>query len=637
MFEKLEEYIKEYNLRHRDEGGCIMLKRYSAEHIEPLTDDEEPALPREKKLKLQKRKIEESLTVAICTPLMARIHQGIPQAGELMYVDSTASIDRYNLSMFLLSTGHVGGGLPLGVMICSDESTSTVQECLLQYKAIIPKAAFYNQTSEGPKVIMTDDSEAQRQALTATWPKSVNLLCVFHVLQSFWTWLHESKNNIRKEHRQPLMGKMKELVYAETEQVLNTKYQELTSDKVVISYPKFLQHVKNYWLRRQKWAICLRKDLMIRRNNTNNYAEAGIKILKELVFGKVKAYNLIEMVSFVIDVMEAYYQRRLIHLANNRVDRFIALRFCGLKYSTVPAETICKGEDHLFYVNSRQERGLVYTVDMQLGLCTCKQGVGGAPCSHQAAVSKHYHLHSINSVINLFPEKRKELATIALGSKAEQEIGYYASLHQKADESIIHDIPPEGNDSNPDFFDNAWKVVKEDAKDQDDKDVTTTPQPAKDSANVIAISHNLITIMKDLQQRFEKDTSGQLKQGVEKFCQRYQQITMLKFSNNRIASALNRFGWVFGGNITNVQGGILRRGRRIAVQATAAGRRRKTLSRRKAKVTAGRPVKNEAMTQRTQGDENISYYIPPRNLKPPKRLHSLTTNVALSQQNARKW
>ena len=46
---------------------------------------------------------------------------------------------------------------------------------------------------------------------------------------------------------------------------------------------------------------------MIRGNNTNNYAEAGIQILKELVFGRVKAYNLIEMVSFVVDVMEAYY------------------------------------------------------------------------------------------------------------------------------------------------------------------------------------------------------------------------------------------------------------------------------------------------------------------------------------------
>ena len=37
-------------------------------------------------------------------------------------------------------------------------------------------------------------------------------------------------------------------------------------------------------------------------------------------------------------------------------------------------------------------------------------------------------------------------------------------------------------------------------------------------------------------------------------------MTKLKCSNNRIASALNRFGLVFGGNIINVQGGILRQG-----------------------------------------------------------------------------
>ena len=123
------------------------------------------------------------------------------------------------------------------------------------------------------------------------------------------------------------MGKVKELVYAETEQVLNCKYQELTSHQIISTYPKFLQSVKDYWPRRQRWAICLQRHLIIQGNNTNNYAEAGIKILKEIEFGRIKAFNLIEMISFVVDVMEAYYQRRLIHLANNRIDRFICTPF----------------------------------------------------------------------------------------------------------------------------------------------------------------------------------------------------------------------------------------------------------------------------------------------------------------------
>lgn len=122
------------------------------------------------------------------------------------------------------------------------------------------------------------------------------------------------------------------------------------------------------------------------------------------MFARVKAFNLIEMVSFVVDVMELYYQRQLIHLANNRVERFIRL-WCGIKSSEIPSEAIQRGENHLFYVNSRQERGLVYIVDMQLGTCTCTHGIDGAPCFHQAAVSKHFHVHSINSIPSLFPEE----------------------------------------------------------------------------------------------------------------------------------------------------------------------------------------------------------------------------------------
>ena len=80
------------------------------------------------------------------------------------------------------------------------------------------------------------------------------------------------------------MSIVKELVYAESEEILNSKYKAMTSNQTAVLYPKFLQHVKNYWSRRQKWCICFRDHLMVRGNHTNNYAEAGIKILKELKF-----------------------------------------------------------------------------------------------------------------------------------------------------------------------------------------------------------------------------------------------------------------------------------------------------------------------------------------------------------------
>jgi len=151
-----------------------------------------------------------------------------------------------------------------------------------------------------------------------------------------------------------LINKIKELVYAKTEQTLSSEYQELASNDTVKLYPKFMQHIKNYWPKRQRWALCFCNELMIRGNNTNNYAEAGIKVLKEQVFSKIKTYSLIEMVSFIVDVMEMYHQRRLLHLANNQVDCYIALCFCDLKLHTIPLETITKGESD--YILCKQSK-----------------------------------------------------------------------------------------------------------------------------------------------------------------------------------------------------------------------------------------------------------------------------------------
>ena len=141
-------------------------------------------------------------------------------------------------------------------------------------------------------------------------------------------------------HQQTLMLKIKDLVYAKSEQQLAERFNQILKDNTAVIYPQFIKHVNNYWPRRHKWAICFQQHLLIRGNQTNNYAEAGIKILKEIVFSRVKAYNLIEMVSFVTDTMDLYYQHRLLHLANNRIDRYISLRYCGMTSCTIPKETI---------------------------------------------------------------------------------------------------------------------------------------------------------------------------------------------------------------------------------------------------------------------------------------------------------
>ena len=53
---------------------------------------------------------DQPLVLAICTPLMARVHEHVKQAGEIMFVDSSSSLDDFNNPMFILSTLQKGLG-----------------------------------------------------------------------------------------------------------------------------------------------------------------------------------------------------------------------------------------------------------------------------------------------------------------------------------------------------------------------------------------------------------------------------------------------------------------------------------------------------------------------------------------------
>ena len=104
------------------------------------------------------------------------------------------------------------------------------------------------------------------------------------------------------------------------------------------------------------------------------------------------------------------------------------------------------------------------------------------------------------------------------------------------------------------------------------------------------------------------------------FVQRYQAHK----SNPLLASALHRFGWVFGGSITSKRFGNLQHGKRITVQATAAGRRRKGAKKGKGPIIPGRPAGN--------GTDKHSMSV--RNEPKGKRIHSLAKSITKGTQNA---
>ena len=367
-------------------------------------------------------------------------------------------------------------------------------------------------------------------------------------------------------------------------------------------------------------------------NHTNNFAEAGIKILKEIVFSRVKAYNLVQIFHFLTDTMEAYYCRKLLSVSNNRLDTYIALRFQGLNAAKVPKDSIKEidGTNKVFHVRSTTQRDVVYTVDMVLGVCSCPQGSDGSPCTHQAAISLHCGTPSINCVPTLVPEIRRVYAQIALGNKAATDISFYAGLRKTAN---ARETTHTEDSPHPDFSSPTWDFIRAGAQEDDGEGTGSNNYEQEDTQDKIEeLCCAIDQMTEDLKQRVREAHDEQIRIAVGKFTSRYNKLC--KVSTPQLTSALHRFGWVFGGSVTNMKGGQIRHGRRIAVQATAAGRRRRGIARGSARAIPGKPAGGSAGLY---NKENSRYILPTRRQSKGKRPHSLNLSVSQGHQNAGKW
>jgi len=70
------------------------------------------------------------------------------------------------------------------------------------------------------------------------------------------------------------------------------------------------------WNSRLEWASCYRTELPLRGVNTTNYVEVTFKILKDTVLDRVMAFNVVQLLDFVLTRFEMYVERRLVDIAH---------------------------------------------------------------------------------------------------------------------------------------------------------------------------------------------------------------------------------------------------------------------------------------------------------------------------------
>lgn len=107
----------------------------------------------------------------------------VHESGEILFIDASGNVDRYGCKVFLIYTDSCAGGLLICILILTSESSKIISLGLELWKKMLPQHALGGRGINGPKIFMSDDSAAERNALREAFPQSTLLLCIFHVLQ----------------------------------------------------------------------------------------------------------------------------------------------------------------------------------------------------------------------------------------------------------------------------------------------------------------------------------------------------------------------------------------------------------------------------------------------------------------------
>lgn len=351
MFADLEQFIASYN--SDGAGGSALFKR-----------------------------VGENYFVAVVTPIMRRVHQNIPQAAELLLVDASGGMDRQKHRIYMFVVPTAAGGLPAGSIITDCERKEVFSVALDALLNLLPSEKFFGKGA--PAVIVTDNDLKEREPLARVFPSAKLLLCQFHVLKAVWSWLCNARHKVDKTARQSIYFHFKGCLYARTADDFVKRSTELLESDVCKEDVNLRNYLVNLLSDKASWATCFRNNLPTRGSNTTNYVEVVFKILKDTIFDRVMAYNITQLLDYLVTRFEQYFHGRLLGFANGRYRKSLLRNM--LAQSSCATKEVVDHQDGTFSVPSHSSPDSLHSVDIMRGICDCEVGSNGCLCKHMSAV-----------------------------------------------------------------------------------------------------------------------------------------------------------------------------------------------------------------------------------------------------------
>lgn len=166
----------------------------------------------------------------------------------------------------------------------------------------------------------------------------------------------------------------------------------------------------------------------MRGNNTNNYAEAIFKVVKENLLERTRLFNPVQLLEFIGQEFLSHFREKLLSFVSN------------VSYSSKKIKegiTIVQIKESVALLN---DNGRNYKFSIPQGICQCNKGSKGQSCDHSYFLSsKNYFVP--NEICSHLKEVKEKLYFVATGEKL-SDVNYFASIHSAGECPTSQFTPP---------------------------------------------------------------------------------------------------------------------------------------------------------------------------------------------------
>lgn len=190
-------------------------------------------------------------------------------------------------------------------------------------------------------------------------------------MKAVWKWLCASTNQVAHQDRQNLYRSFRNVLQS-------TESESQVEDNITIllencnQYPQFKSYVQKLIKRKHMWCIYYRKSFLTRGSNTNNMIEVIFRLFKDIPLERTKAYNLVQLVDFIVVSFCMYYKQRLLDFVLNKIN----VKRYAPDEKDVDLKNITE-TGHLQYTVLSSDKKELYFIVMEICICSLSPRANG--------------------------------------------------------------------------------------------------------------------------------------------------------------------------------------------------------------------------------------------------------------------